>query len=231
MTLLRRRGIGAMRITAEPAPAGDPVATSGYSSDGPSVDVAAPAGIVSGELLVAFVVARDWDDSLTTTGWTRLQTATSPATGRPAVTLFGKVAGSSEPATYTLGTGGSTNNSERWGFVIRIPGNSGATGDVATDRVLPSSEILSTIDIPSITPATAGVSYYFAAITWPQSDKTDLSIPAAAEVLAAEDYVGTGFAAVTVEELSNNDPTGTRTFSLTSGTTGRVAAIGCTVPS
>ena len=93
--------------------------------DGTSVVVTAPAGISSGDLLIA-AVSTDGSTAgslASPAGWTLLDRGSDSAT---TVTLgvWYKIAGASEPANYTFTW---TGNEQAYGWVMRFTGHNSST--------------------------------------------------------------------------------------------------------
>lgn len=77
-----------------------------------------PSGVVQGDLMIAQLVKSNNAYTMSLAGWTLIQDG-SPASGGPYMGTFYKVAGASEPASYTfVGTGSSPTA----GGIIRITG-------------------------------------------------------------------------------------------------------------
>ena len=91
------------------------------SPEATSIDLAKPAGVVEGDLMVAFLSKDDDNDITPPAGWTLIESDTGSASVR--VICYWKEAGASEPSDYTF-----TGDNEQWiGSILRITGH--AVGD------------------------------------------------------------------------------------------------------
>jgi hypothetical protein len=88
------------------------------ATSGTSISVAKPTGTAAGNLLIAaLAVDGNTGATLTASGWTLLSRLTSGS--NVGVGVWWKIAGGSEPTTYTLGWSGSH---EAYGWIMRFTG-------------------------------------------------------------------------------------------------------------
>ena len=87
------------------------------STDATSIDLAKPAGVVEGDLMVAFLSKDDDNDITPPAGWSLIESDTGDFAVR--VICYWKEAGASEPSNYTF-----TGDLEQWiGSILRITGH------------------------------------------------------------------------------------------------------------
>ena len=226
MTSLRRRGVTASRrVTGLPPVTGPTMSTvePDGSSTSSSVVVPAPSGIVSGNLLLAFVRLADntWlneGDVTAPTGWTllRIDSDNPSSSFRSHQGVYVKTAGSSEPATYTWDRGSTS----YWAVDLHnIPDHAGVdvhggNGDFG----------VSALELPSVT-ATGDGTLYAAWSAWRggRSGKWGDAPSGMTELWnAPEEATANVMAAMTAKEAVPSGATGTRTASRVEGDVDRL---------
>lgn len=110
-----------------------------------SITLTKPTGVVSGDVMYAMIF-QDAAPLVSLAGWTQLATGNTPTNSFP-VTLFRRVAGASEGASYTF-SGGGTNGQ---GIMVAFSGVNATPEDATTTSATGTASIA----YPSITTANA----------------------------------------------------------------------------
>lgn len=183
-----------------------------------TLTIGKPTGTVEGDLLVCFLFSRRGAGTVnnhsTLSGWTLIQTAQSDPTNVLMVTSsFYKVATDSEPDDYTW----TQSESQRFcGIIMRVTGLDTANPidvfDAATYQETPGNNL---IPAPSVTPTVTngflvcGVGFAWNGVTFTASP------PGMTEVYNFNTEQNALNAAVAVEQLTTDDPTGRRDWTAT----------------
>jgi hypothetical protein len=183
-----------------------------------TLTIGKPAGTVAGDLLICFLFSRREagtpNNHSTLSGWNLIQTAQSNPTSVLMVTSsFYKVATNSEPNDYTW----VQSESQRFcGIIMRVSGLDTANPidvfDAATYQATPGNNL---IPAPSVTPTVTngflvcGVGFAWAGVTFTASP------PGMTEVYNFNNEQNALNAAVAVEQLTTDDPTGRRDWTAT----------------
>jgi hypothetical protein len=78
------------------------------TSSGTTLTIAAPAGIVQGDILIANIATIGTASAASLSGWTVIRSASFTTSPRRYATVLYKIAGPSEPASYSFSTGSGT---------------------------------------------------------------------------------------------------------------------------
>lgn len=123
-------------------------ASSNSGSSGTTLSVTKPAGVVSGDVIVAMQKGETLAEMTTPTGgatWQLLDTESSTAIGAVHAKLWIKQAGGSEPASYTFNKG-SGNFTE----VVMVAASSGSAGSALVASLNTGSGVQA--NTPGLTP-------------------------------------------------------------------------------
>lgn len=179
-----------------------------YQASGTAnLTVSKPSGVVSGDLLVAIMwtartgASRSWTQP---GGWTEAYDSGSSSNMNMAVAY--KVAGGSEPSSYTFTLSNTDRNMQ--GIILRVPKAAWQAGGPAAAFVLSGGDV----SAPSITAARG---LLIAVFTGEQANTT-YSTPSGMSPFTA-DSDGSGFSHAVFTQEVNNGTTGTRTSGPSTG--------------
>lgn len=137
-----------------------------FGQSGNSISPNLPPGVTAGDLLVMLVTTVSSETHNTPSGWSLVSSIANGASTGPALSIFKRTAGSSEPASYAVGVSG--NNQLGQAAIIRYTGNSVDCDAFGTNSGIGSS-IIGPAITPTKTPSDLLLVSTFIANTYPQS--------------------------------------------------------------
>lgn len=133
-------------------------------ASGTSITCSVPAGVTAGELLVAAVTTVNTAAIPNQTGWAKIGQGAAPSTG-PSTALFYRVAGASEPASYTFSGLASGHLTAE---MVRVSGADN-TNPLDAAAVTAGATSSTTLTVPTMTTASAGALVVSALAVYSQS--------------------------------------------------------------
>lgn len=134
-----------------------------------------PSGVVEGDYMIAALLNNDGSRTIGTvpSGWTLLESQTVPAgDNRIGLWVYGKLAGSSEPSTYTWQVTSASTSFNGSCSIAAYSGSSGVDADGSTLSAALTTEPYD-IDAPSVTTLGADrLLVYIGAAKWTATDAT-----------------------------------------------------------
>jgi hypothetical protein len=175
------------------------------SSGAASLSLNVPAGTSSGDVMVAVVSSVSTTAPATPSGWTKV-TAASVSYGSGSLTVFSRVAGSSEPASYSFTLGGTF---EASGEVSTYVGVNNTTPVQVSGSASGNSK---TLTAPSVT-TTTNRDFIISALSYNAGSAVTITNPAGTtergEALSPGTFLGT----IAVDELQvTAGATGSQSF-------------------
>lgn len=189
------------------------------------IDVPRPSGVVAGDVLLLFASNHSGSAFGSPSGWTQLATQ-NYGSGVPLAAVFWKVAGSSEPTSYSFGT---TSYSQGRVDVVAVYGSSVITPIVTTAT---SASSATQAIAPSVTPASA-TDLLLCMATVAAGSGLTASWTAPGGMTELTDELSGDFVTMTVarQSLASASATGTRTFGATLNSSRVAGTISVAVPS